>query len=103
MRARVSLTSAGTRACHITEQVSDFLRPSGSDKSNQISSLSLLPLNSLEERLEISGAKAREIVSLDDLNEDRGTIKEVLLYTVSLDNSTGRQPGWLTFVKSCKR
>lgn len=38
----------------------------------------LFPLNGLKERFEVAGAKTREVVSLDDFNEDGGAIHQVL-------------------------
>jgi mannitol-1-phosphate/altronate dehydrogenase len=38
----------------------------------------LLPFNGLKERFEVSSTKAGEVVSLDDFNEDGGTIHQVL-------------------------
>lgn len=51
--------------------------------SNQITTQLLLTLNRLKERLEVSGAKAGEVVSLNDLNEDSRAIHQVLSPKVS--------------------
>lgn len=45
---------------------------------NQIPTEFLLPLNRLKQRLEVPGAETGEVVSLDDLDEDSGTIQQVL-------------------------
>jgi hypothetical protein len=38
----------------------------------------LIPFNSFEEALEISSAESTEVVSLDDLDENRGSIHQGL-------------------------
>lgn len=38
----------------------------------------LFPFNGLKERFEVAGAKAGEVVSLYDFNEDSGTVHQVL-------------------------
>ena len=54
-----------------------------STPSNQITTQLLLTLNRLKERLEVSGAKTRKVVSLDDLNKDSRAIHQVLSPRVS--------------------
>ena len=54
-----------------------------SSPSNQITTQLLLTLNRLKERLEVSGAKTRKVVSLDDLNKDSRAIHQVLSPRVS--------------------
>lgn len=58
-----------------------ILRANGphSSFSDQVTAQLLLSLDSLEQRLEVSSAKAVEVVSLDDLNEDRGAVHQMLL------------------------
>lgn len=45
---------------------------------DQVTTQLLLTLDGLKQRLEVSSAKAGEVVSLDDLNEDGGAIHHVL-------------------------
>jgi hypothetical protein len=47
-------------------------------KASQITSLCLLPLNSLKQTFEISSSKAIKVVPLNDLNENCGTIHQRL-------------------------
>lgn len=46
--------------------------------SDEITTQFLLSLDSLEQGLEVSSAKAREVVALDDLNEHRGAVHQML-------------------------
>jgi hypothetical protein len=46
--------------------------------SDQVSSGLLLSLDGLEERFEVTGAKAVEIVALDDLDEDSRAVQHML-------------------------
>lgn len=46
--------------------------------SNQITPEFLLPLNSLEQALEVPRTEAIEVISLDNLNKDCGAIHQVL-------------------------
>lgn len=50
---------------------------------DQISTELLLPLERLEQRLEVAGSEAREVVSLDDFNEDGRAIHQMLRIFVS--------------------
>lgn len=47
--------------------------------SNKIAAQLLLSLDRLEQRLEVSSAKAGEVVSLDDLDEHSGAVHHVLV------------------------
>lgn len=47
-------------------------------KLNQVSAQFLLPLDSLEQRLEVTSTEAGEVMSLDDLDEDGRTVHHVL-------------------------
>jgi len=53
-------------------------RTAASTGLQEISTKFLLPLDSLEQRLEVSGTETREVVPLDDFNENRGSVHEVL-------------------------
>ena len=64
-------------------QVSLNFSVTNSTPSNQITTQLLLTLNRLKERLEVSGAKARKVVSLDDLNKDSRAIHQVLSPRIS--------------------
>ena len=50
----------------------------GRQYSAQIASELLLSFDGLEQRFEVSGTESGEVVALDDLNEDRWPIHEVL-------------------------
>lgn len=54
-----------------------------SSPSNQITTQLLLTFNGLKERLEVSSAKPRKVVSLNDLNKDSRAIHQVLSPRVS--------------------
>lgn len=51
----------------------------GSDK---ITTLFLLTFKRLEQRLEVPGSESREVMSLDYFNENRGTVHEMLQWSV---------------------
>lgn len=45
---------------------------------NQVPTELLLPLNRLKQRLEVPGAESREVMTLDDLDKDGGSIQQML-------------------------
>ena len=53
--------------------------------SHQVASKLLLTLDRLEQRPEIASPKTREIVPLDDLDENGRAIHQVLINRVSID------------------
>jgi hypothetical protein len=59
----------------------------------QISSQLLLSLYGLEQGLKVTSSKAREVVPLDNFDEDRRAIHKVLLVT-KIQYSDQRVTGW---------
>lgn len=51
--------------------------------SNKVAPQFLLPFNGLEQGLEVAGAEAGKVISLDNLDEDRGAIEKMLEYPLA--------------------
>lgn len=69
---------------------------------DQIASQLLLTLYGLKQRFEIAGPKTREVVPLDNLDENGRAVHQMLIHLVSIRSQQFLLLGF-TLVKSCKR
>lgn len=51
--------------------------------SNQVTTQRLFTLNGLKQGLKVAGAEPREVMSLNDLNENGGTVHQMLSRCIS--------------------
>jgi uncharacterized lipoprotein YehR (DUF1307 family) len=71
--------------------------------SDQVASQLLLSLDGLEERLEVTGTKAVEVVTLDDFDEDSRAVQHMLRVKKSVSQSCSKSSVPHTLVNNCRR